>query len=308
MRPIAALLLLPALAALPGLSQTVTHACPPVSDAFVIDGKLDEAGWKGLDSLPLVMNNNPTGGKPGVATQVLAAWSKTRLYVAFVAYTRNVKATITKHDGELYTEDVVEMFIDPDGDGKNYMELEWNCLNTSLDFEFAGVRTGDNTGWAPAGMQNAVSVRGTANHTGDVDTSYTVEISIPWDALKTWSKGALPPKAGDKLPINFYRIDHPAKGVENLMAWSPTGAADFHRPDKFGQLIFSETAAATSHSSGAAACAGGISGGITGAAAFASNGRTLGNTSVTLSPSVRFWTLPSSSAACSILPGFPSLR
>lgn len=225
-----------------GAQTSVTHTCRPVSDAIVVDGRLDDADWRGLDSLHLLKNNDPTGGVPAVTTKVLAGWSQTRLYVAFVARTHNVKATITKHDGALYTEDVVEMFIDPDGDSKNYMELEWNCLNASLDFEFTGVRTGDNTAWAPKGMQNAVTVQGTANQSGDSDTSYTVEISIPWAALQEWSKAALPPKAGDKLPLNFYRIDHPTKSVEDLYGWSPTGAADFHRPDKFGQLIFSETA------------------------------------------------------------------
>lgn len=239
---VSAALALPAPAA-PAVSS-VTHACPLVTDDFTIDGKLDEAGWKGLDSLPLAMNNAPTGGKPGVATQVLAAWSKTKLYVAFTAYTSNVKATLTQHDADLYTEDVVEMFIDPDGDQKNYVELEWNCLNASFDDSFTSPGAGENLAWAPKGMQNAVHIRGTANKSGDTDTSYTVEIAIPWEALKDLSKAALPPKEGDKLAINFYRIDHPSKGVENLMAWSPTGAANFHLPSKFGTLTFSETSVA----------------------------------------------------------------
>jgi hypothetical protein len=66
-----------------------------------------------------------------------------------------------------------------------------------------------------------------------------VEIALPWDGLKPFSKAALPPKDGDALPLNFYRISYSASGKAELMAWSPTGAANFHLPDKFGSLSFS---------------------------------------------------------------------
>jgi hypothetical protein len=219
----------------------VTHVCRPVPDSIKIDGILDEPQWKGLDTLRLALNNAPAGGMPTVETKVLVAWSRTRLYVAFIADGKNVKGTITRHDGALYDQDVVEMFIDPDGDGKDYIELEWNCLNTSLDYFFTAPRQGDNTAWTAEGMQNAVKVRGTANNASDTDTGMVAEISLPWTALKQWSKGALPPKAGDSLALNFYRINYPSPNAPELIAWSPTDAADFHRPDKFGALIFSST-------------------------------------------------------------------
>lgn len=218
---------------------SVTHLCRPVSDAFTVDGILDEPGWQGLDTLTLVLNDALADGEPGVRTRVLTAWSPTRLYVAFLADSKNIRNTLTAHDAALYEQDVVEMFLDPDGDGKDYFELEWSCLNASLDYRFASRLQGLDEGWAPPGMQNAVEVRGTPNHPGDVDTGMTVEIALPWAAFRTWWKGSLPPRAGDSLPVNFYRIDYSSNQDGELIAWSPIGAADFHRPDKFGALVFS---------------------------------------------------------------------
>ncbi len=222
------------------LAFPATHTCRPVADAFKIDGVLDDAGWQGLDTLRLLRNNDPAGGKPSAETKVLVAWSATRLYVAYIADGKNVKNTVTKHDDDgLYEQDVVELFLDPDGDGKNYFELEWNCLNTSLDFSFTSPLQGRDVAWAPKGMQSAVKVHGTANNPADTDTGMVVEISLPWEGFAAWSKSGLPPKAGDNLPLNFYRIIYSSPGVAELISWTSTGAPSFHMPEKFGSLVFS---------------------------------------------------------------------
>jgi hypothetical protein len=221
-------------------AAAITHTTLLFPDSLKIDGVLDEPAWKGADTIALAMNNDPAGGAPGVATKVLTGWSRTRLYVAFIVESKNVQGTMTMHDANLYEQDVVEMFLDPDGDGKNYIELEWNCLNTSYDQTFTAPLAGGKLDWSPQGILNAVKVHGTANKSSDTDTSWVLEISLPWTAIQAQSLAALPPKSGDKLPLNFYRIDH-SSGAEKLMSWSPTGAADFHRPDKFGSLVFSDT-------------------------------------------------------------------
>lgn len=220
------------------VAAQAVHKVPFYADTIRIDGVLDEPGWRSSDSLLLVTNHGPGGARPKAATSVKVLWSQAWLYAAFWAETPNVEGTITRHDGPLYTQDVVEMFIDPDGDSQNYLELNFNCLNTSLDWRYARVRQGSDTSWAPK-MRHAVKVRGTANRASDEDTGMLVEIAIPWADLKPWSKAALPPGLGDRLPVNFYRIDYPAGGgAEEFTAWSPTGAEDFHRPDKFGRLEF----------------------------------------------------------------------
>jgi len=40
--------------------------------------------------------------------------------------------------------------------------------------------------------------------------------------------------------VNFCRIDRPPGVPRELSAWSPTGRANFHTPERFGILEFAE--------------------------------------------------------------------
>lgn len=216
-----------------------THQVAQTTETLFIDGVLDEAAWRAADTLPLVTNNTPGGQKPKTATTVRVLWNPAFLYVSFKVETPRIEGTLTQHDGDLYTQDVVEMFIDPDGDGRNYLELNFNCLNTVLDWRYAQVRQGVDRNWAIPNSKTAVKLQGTANRHTDADTGLTYEIALAWADIKAWSTAPIPPRQGDNLPINFYRIDYPpGGGAEELQSWNPTGAADFHRPDKFGKLVF----------------------------------------------------------------------
>src|SRR5688572_28306667 len=117
----ACLLLLPGA---PARSQA-TLSLPQVADTVQVDGLLEEPLWRSAATLHLVTNHNPGGATPKAWTEVKTAWTATHLYVAFLVGTKSIEGTLTQHDGALYTQDVVEMFLDPDGDSQNYLELEW---------------------------------------------------------------------------------------------------------------------------------------------------------------------------------------
>jgi hypothetical protein len=214
-----------------------TYTCKMTKETMKIDGVLSERVWSALDTISML--ENVKGGKPLQATKVMATWDSTNLYVAYVTKDNDIKGTITQHDGALYSEEAVELFFDADGDGKNYIELEWNCQNATLDYFFPALGNAV-TAWSAAGMKNAVKVHGTANKSSDVDTGMVVEISIPWKALDTGSTIRLPPKKGDQLRINFFRIDQRANvATQDLSAFSPTMSGTFHDPSKFGILSMS---------------------------------------------------------------------
>ncbi len=88
-------------------------------------------------------------------------------------------ATIQRRDGYLWEEEVVEAFMNPDGDGRNYKEFEANPLGTimDLDIECAGEgRVPDVDRYRKCncrGWQAAVHVDGT------VDKGCAVEMAIP---------------------------------------------------------------------------------------------------------------------------------
>ena len=87
-----------------------------------------------------------------------------------------------------FWEEVVEVFIDPDGDGKEYAELEVNPLNVVVDLKVSAKPEG-GVGWSSMkwdieGLKTAVAVYGTVNEREDRDQGWTVEIAIPWTGLK----------------------------------------------------------------------------------------------------------------------------
>ena len=73
----------------------------------------------------------PTSPKPKFRTHVKMLWSDTHLYIAAHMDETDVRrARLGDHDASLYTENAFEVFIDPNGDRKNYCELEYNTAST----------------------------------------------------------------------------------------------------------------------------------------------------------------------------------
>ena len=58
-----------------------------------------------------------TGATPEQGTTVRAAWDADELRIQVHAQDRDAWATITQRDGPLWEEEVVEVFLDPVGDG-----------------------------------------------------------------------------------------------------------------------------------------------------------------------------------------------
>jgi hypothetical protein len=165
-------------------------------------------------------------------------WDDRYLYVGFHSVDRDVWGTITEHDGPMYDEEVVEVFIDANRDGISYVELEVNPLNVSLDL-FAINRNGvlcTLFDWEATGWQHAVQIDGSLNQRDGTDRSWTVEMALPLEALMTAPH--IPPQHGDVWRANLYRIDRGREGDE-YSAWSPTWAINYHIPARFGEVVFS---------------------------------------------------------------------
>lgn len=137
-------------------------------------------------------------------------------------------ATITERDGPLWTEEVVEVFLDPVGDRECYFEIEVNPLNTVLDLVLRRNRSGykRDFAWSCEGLRTAVA---------RTATGWTAELHVPFSSLTPST-----PSVGDEWRVNFTRIDRPPDRDRELTAWEPTRLATFHAPDRFGVLRFAE--------------------------------------------------------------------
>jgi len=229
-------------------TQPPTHVCLHTSDAVTIDGVLKEHSWRAAVSIPLVLRD--ASGPPKRPTIAKMCWDETNLYVAFTCTDPHIWATLTKRDDPLWTEEVVELFLDPNGTGKPYFEIEINPRNVVVDLRFdepiskgAAER---GIVWNAKGLQSAVRVNGrvtTGEPGNDPEGSWTVEMALPFGALD--GTAHLPPRNGDSWRANLYRIERPpelGKEDDEYTAWSPLyDAKSYHTRKRFGRIVFCTT-------------------------------------------------------------------
>jgi hypothetical protein len=220
-------------------TTAVRTASPPV-----IDGKLDDPVWRDAPATtPFIRVDLNRASGPARHTTAKLLWDDEALYIAWDCEDPDVSATLTERDADLWTEEVVEAFIDPDGDGLNYYEIEVNPLNTVVDLCIPRAENGGAVAidearkWNATGLRTAVNVAGTVADSSDRDTGWSCEVAVPW---ANFGKAAhLPPRVGDTWRVQLPRIER--KPEEQLLAWSPTDA--FHRPERFGTVTFAANAA-----------------------------------------------------------------
>lgn len=243
-------------------------------DAPVIDGSLDEDAWTRASwSRGFVDIVGAQGPVPRHRTRMKLLWDERHLYVAAELEEPDLWATLTEHDAIVWRDDDFEVFVDPDGDGLSYYEIEINALGTILDLYLA--RPYDEGGkaeldWNVEGLVSAVRLDGTLNDPDDRDRGWRVEMAVPWVALVPSDRGGeegpvdaeptsppAPPSPGDEWRMNFSRVDWPLDVVEGAYrkarepgpddphpeenwVWSPQGEVNMHIPERWGVVRFVE--------------------------------------------------------------------
>lgn len=205
--------------------------------AIKLDGKLDEAAWKEAFSTgAFVKTIDGAAAESQAEAKVL--WDDKYLYIGFAVEDKDVWSTLEKRDDKLWTQEAVEVFLDADGDGKTYIELQANPKGAIFDSYLPAYRQNQND--FDAGMKVAVNVEGTVDKRDDADKAWTVEMQIPLDAAKGKEKTMknVPPVVGAAWRANFFRMDMPGGKAQQGTAWSPPLVGDFHALDRFGTLVF----------------------------------------------------------------------
>ena len=231
-----------------------SYEAPFAVDSIEIDGRLTESTWaRAPRTEPFVDIRGPDHPEPSWATHAQIAWDDRYLYVAAALEEPHLWATLEERDAIIYHDHDFEVFLDPDGDGLEYFEIEINALGTIFDLVLdrpysEGGRA--DIGWDVEGLQSAVHLTGTLNDATDIDGGWTVELAIPWRAL-----GGTRPSPGDVWRINFSRVQWPLRHTpegryvrdvepsfeihhEDNWVWSPQGAIDMHIPQRWGHVRF----------------------------------------------------------------------
>lgn len=192
----------------------VTLLGTPSADAVratpIIDGRLDEDCWtpeQAVDRFVLHTGERLPSSRP----RAWVACDDTALYFAFECPHppgAQLKLDATEHDGDVWLDDSVEIFLDPWHEHGDYYQI---CVNA------AGVLRDTHrkdTAWE-SGAQVAVQ--------RDEDR-WTAEVAVPFEAL------ALDFRSGERWGVNFVRND---RVLGETSTWSLGG---FHDASRFGTV------------------------------------------------------------------------
>ena len=203
----------------------------PEGETVTIDGQLEEQAWKSAAAVHLVPLEAEQD--PAVDTTVRTLWTPSTLYIAYEAEEpltdRMTLATTERDDKGIWQDSSVEIFIDPTGACKSYVQLMINAKGvvTDVAWKVQGAKS-RQADWEWNAKTQAVGRTG--------KQGYTLEIALPIADLAP--EGV---HEGTMWIANFCR-NRCVRGLpeeENqCLTWSPFLLRGFHNVDRFGRVRF----------------------------------------------------------------------
>lgn len=241
-----------------------TYVCYK-AEGISIDGNLDEEAWQSAEwTNDFVDIEGDLKPEPLHRTRVKMLWDDSYLYIAAELTEPHIWAKLQQRDTVIFYDNDFEVFIDPDGDTHEYLELEMNAFNTLWDLMLTRpYRDNGNVidAWDISGIRSAVKVYGSINDPSDTDDRWVVELALPMMVLTEVGSA---PGDGDQWRINFSRVNwrteiengtykkatDPETGrvyPEYNWVWSAQGIINMHYPERWAYLQFSEIEAGQGH-------------------------------------------------------------
>lgn len=181
-----------------------------------------------------------TGGEKAYRTEVKSVYSETGIYFLFSCEDRRITCTFQKDGEDLYMEDVLEIFLQPDVAHPVYMEYELSPMNKELalmvchngnsfhgwlPFHYTGMRCARHITWTKSGeLQSGAPCR-----------EWYAMIYIPFALFE----GTIVryPAEGTVWRGNIFRIDRDDDEASRY-ALFPECGIEFHDFEKFGEMLF----------------------------------------------------------------------
>ena len=204
---------------------------------FEITGDGSDPVWSKVEPAPLTGVAAPSAT---YATSAKTVYSESGLYFLFDCVDQRLTCTLTEDFADLYNEDVVEVFLQPDPSQPLYFEYEASPLGFQLpilvphhNYKFCG--------WRPWHVEDnrltrlKTAIRGGPKQSMATVTGWTAEFFIPFDLLIGFPN--VPPSPGTIWRANMYRIDYDQL-PQSHWAWSPDTQNRFHDYHNFGSFLF----------------------------------------------------------------------
>jgi len=206
------------------VAMAVRAAGPVQLDGVLEDPAWESAPWFGDFTSASAGDEN--AGEPKraeVQTRFKVLYDDQALYVAVQCDEPNpdrIVATTTERDGTIWADDCVEIFFDPENEGRYFHQVMANSRGVLYDCYAADYGLVHSRLWN--GAFHA------AGHTDPAAKQWSVEVAIPFGAI------VLGEKAGGTWRWNVTRERHAGGGLE-LTSWAPL-KGNFHQPRLFGAL------------------------------------------------------------------------
>lgn len=197
------------------IERAIRRLKRPVSQALyiiekpAINGNLDDPAWHNAQKIEDFQTM--FGEKISAPTVAYTAYDETNLYVAVKCFEPNmagIKAAVKKHNGPVWEDDSVEIFIDTNKDRKTYFQLIVNSIGTTYT--------------------NSSEIKPLLA-TGKDSESWMVEIAIPWKDLHS--------EAPEKSQIMGFLLVRTRTQKDEVQQY-PALYGGNHQPDLFGDLRF----------------------------------------------------------------------
>jgi hypothetical protein len=238
------------------------YNCKYTNEKPLLDGKFNSLAWEIAEFTPDFIDirgsEYPT---PRYKTKMKMLWDQEYIYFGVKMEEPHVWTNIIEKNSIIYWQNDFEIFIDPDGDSRNYYEFEVNALNTiwelTLDkpYNQGGIATHPTN---IPGLVSNVWVDGTINDPSDIDQGWSVEVAIPWIGLQKYNPNrSTPPLVNDEWRMNFSRVEWKHQIVngiyqriplenrwdihyEDNWVWSSQKEINMHIPSNWGRVTFTK--------------------------------------------------------------------
>lgn len=233
----------------PAKPKAVEHECRWADKPIQITGKGTDPAWKNAQTIDKFMV--PWLEKqraPKTKTKAKLLWDREYLYFFADMEDADLFANIKEHNGQLWYNDVFELFFKPADDKPGYYEFQVNAAGAVLDCFFPRRNSGGFERYkneTKFHVEAKVHLRGSLNKWTDRDEGWTVEGKIPWtDFLKTGGR----PEKGEKWKFALCRYDYSVdfEGPE-LSTCAPLSKQNFHYFEDYATLKFVGAQTPTAH-------------------------------------------------------------
>jgi len=205
--------------------QGMVLDAPLLTTPPVVDGRLDEPVWETaacVDSFFQYSSEHHAAVPSDVAARICVGYLADALYFGFYGHDAHPDSLVARSSGmdqELWHEDIVELFIDPGFDHREYVHVGVNSRGAVAD-GLVGYNSGDrDTRWQ---AEADVAAEVGRDH-------WSMEY-----CLRLGQADVPVARAGDIWGFNFVRV---YRGAE-YSQWVRTYTSGGHSPDDFGVLRF----------------------------------------------------------------------